>query len=111
MVSLFIQAIYGFSLIAGRTDPIPFRIKRDLTGLGKTSQDVRMIETTVAQRRGMDSERQRKENENQRRAREVHLVDSSRSLRLIWLTEPCGSKIGPRKRAFDDTASILLHSM
>jgi hypothetical protein len=83
MVSSFIQAIYGFSLIAGRIDPIPFQIKRDLTGLGKTSQDVRMIETTVAQRRGMDSERQQKENENQRRAREVHPVDSNCSLRLI----------------------------
>ncbi|KAG6866802.1 hypothetical protein C0991_008738 [Blastosporella zonata] len=56
----------------GRVDPIPFQIKRDLTGLGKTSQDVRMIETTVSQRRGLDSERQQKESEDQRRAREVH---------------------------------------
>ncbi|KAG6911768.1 hypothetical protein DXG01_000014 [Tephrocybe rancida] len=54
----------------GRVDPIPFQIKRDLTGLGKTSQDVRMIETTVSQRRGLDSERQQKETEDQRRARE-----------------------------------------
>jgi len=54
----------------GRIDPIPFQIKRDSTGLGKINQDVRMIETTVAQRRGMDSERQQKETENQRRARE-----------------------------------------
>ncbi|GLB36382.1 putative G-patch domain containing protein [Lyophyllum shimeji] len=54
----------------GRVDPIPFQIKRDLTGLGKTSQDVRMIETTVSQRRGLDSERQQKETEEQRRARE-----------------------------------------
>jgi len=54
----------------GRVDPIPFQIKRDSTGLGKINQDVRMIETTVAQRRGMDSERQRKETEDQRRARE-----------------------------------------
>ncbi|KAG6845663.1 hypothetical protein H0H87_005870 [Tephrocybe sp. NHM501043] len=54
----------------GRIDPIPFQIKRDLTGLGKSSQDVRMIETTVSQRRGLDSERQRKETEDQRRARE-----------------------------------------
>jgi hypothetical protein len=54
----------------GRVDPIPFQVKRDLTGLGKTSQDVRMIETTVSQRRGLDSERQQKETEEQRKARE-----------------------------------------
>ncbi|KZP02178.1 hypothetical protein FIBSPDRAFT_699979, partial [Athelia psychrophila] len=54
----------------GRVDPIPFQIKRDLTGLGKTTQDVRMIETTVSQRRGLDSERQVKETEDQRHARE-----------------------------------------
>ncbi|KAF7982056.1 hypothetical protein HWV62_30338 [Athelia sp. TMB] len=54
----------------GRVDPIPFQIKRDLTGLGKTTQDVKMIETTVSQRRGLDSERQVKETEDQRRARE-----------------------------------------
>lgn len=55
----------------GRVDPIPFEIKRDMTGLGKTNQDFRMIETTVSQRRGLDSERQQKETEDQRRAREV----------------------------------------
>ncbi|KIK02293.1 hypothetical protein K443DRAFT_677690 [Laccaria amethystina LaAM-08-1] len=54
----------------GRVDPIPFQIKRDLTGLGKMSQDVRMIETTVSQRRGLDSERQQKETEDQRKVRE-----------------------------------------
>ncbi|KAF8649805.1 hypothetical protein AX16_005570 [Volvariella volvacea WC 439] len=54
----------------GRVDPIPFHVKQDSTGLGKISQDVRMIETTVAQRRGLDSERQQKETEEQRRARE-----------------------------------------
>ncbi|KAF8640347.1 hypothetical protein AX17_000019 [Amanita inopinata Kibby_2008] len=54
----------------GRVDPIPFYVKNDLTGLGKTSQDVRMIETTVAQRRELDSERQQKETEEQRKARE-----------------------------------------
>ncbi|KAG6837118.1 hypothetical protein H0H93_014424 [Arthromyces matolae] len=54
----------------GRVDPIPFQIKSDLTGLGKISQDVRMIETTVSQRRGLDSERQQKETEEQRRSRE-----------------------------------------
>ncbi|KAH7921256.1 hypothetical protein BV22DRAFT_1072646 [Leucogyrophana mollusca] len=54
----------------GRVDPIPFQIKRDSTGLGKLNQDVRMIETTVSQRRGLDSERQRKETEEQRKARQ-----------------------------------------
>ncbi|KAF8624892.1 hypothetical protein AX15_005760 [Amanita polypyramis BW_CC] len=58
----------------GRVDPVPFYVKNDLTGLGKTSQDVRMIETTVAQRRGLDSERQRKETEEQRKAREEHVA-------------------------------------
>ncbi|KAJ7492862.1 G-patch-domain Zn-finger DNA-binding protein [Mycena latifolia] len=54
----------------GRVDPIPFHVKRDSTGLGKMNQDVRMIETTVSQRRGLDSERMTKETEDQRRARE-----------------------------------------
>ncbi|KAI0374377.1 hypothetical protein BV20DRAFT_919833, partial [Pilatotrama ljubarskyi] len=54
----------------GRVDPIPFYVKNDLTGLGKASQDVRMIETTVSQRRELDSERQIKETEEQRRQRE-----------------------------------------
>ncbi|CAK5279978.1 unnamed protein product [Mycena citricolor] len=56
----------------GRVDPVPFQIKRDLTGLGKFNQDVQMIETTVSQRRGLDSERMIKETEEQRRAREVY---------------------------------------
>ncbi|KAI0932450.1 hypothetical protein AcW1_000424 [Taiwanofungus camphoratus] len=54
----------------GRVDPVPFYVKNDLTGLGKVNQDVRMIEETVAQRRELDSERQTKETEEQRRARE-----------------------------------------
>ncbi|KAG7450286.1 uncharacterized protein BT62DRAFT_927598 [Guyanagaster necrorhizus] len=54
----------------GRVDPIPFQMKADATGVGKISQDVRMIETTVSQRRELDSERQHKETEDQRRARQ-----------------------------------------
>ncbi|KAJ6519583.1 hypothetical protein C8R45DRAFT_951981 [Mycena sanguinolenta] len=54
----------------GRVDPIPFQIKRDSTGLGTWTQDVRMIESTVASRREMDSEKLAKETEEQRRARE-----------------------------------------
>ena len=46
-------------------------LKNDFTGLGKANQDGRMIESTVSQRRGLDSERQTKETEEQRRAREV----------------------------------------
>ncbi|OBZ79618.1 G patch domain-containing protein 8 [Grifola frondosa] len=54
----------------GRVEPVPFYVKNDLTGLGKTNQDVRMIESTVSQRRELDSERQIKETEEQRLARE-----------------------------------------
>ncbi|KAF9557852.1 hypothetical protein CPC08DRAFT_620954, partial [Agrocybe pediades] len=54
----------------GRTEPIPFHVKSDLTGLGKTSQDVRMIEETVSQRRELEAERQQKESEEQRKQRE-----------------------------------------
>lgn len=45
-----------------------------MTGLGKLNQDVRMIDSTVSQRRGLDSERHLKETEDQRRAREVRDV-------------------------------------
>jgi len=54
-------------------DPIPFQVKQDLTGLGKINQDVRMVETTVSQRRELDSERQQRETEYQRKAREVEI--------------------------------------
>ncbi|KAH9043726.1 hypothetical protein EDB85DRAFT_1855397 [Lactarius pseudohatsudake] len=57
-----------------RVDPIPFHVKNDATGLGKTSQDFRMIETTVSQRRELDSERQRNETEEQRKAREGNVA-------------------------------------
>jgi hypothetical protein len=60
-----------------RVDPIPFHVKNDATGLGKTSQDFRMIETTVSQRRELDSERQRNETEEQRKAREVSVTGPS----------------------------------
>ncbi|KAK7058256.1 hypothetical protein VNI00_001887 [Paramarasmius palmivorus] len=53
-----------------RVDPIPFQMKADSTGIGKNTQDVRMIESTVSQRRELDSERQQKETEQQRQARE-----------------------------------------
>ncbi|KAI0085639.1 hypothetical protein BDY19DRAFT_964910 [Irpex rosettiformis] len=58
----------------GRVDPVPFVMKNDFTGLGKTTQDVRMIETTVSQRRELDSERQTKETENQRKTREENVA-------------------------------------
>ena len=55
----------------GRTDPIPFLLKLDALGLGKASHDERIIESTVSQRRGLDSERMVKETEEQRKQREV----------------------------------------
>lgn len=51
-----------------------------MTGLGKANQDVRMIETTVSQRRELDSEKQIKETEEQRRAREVCTLISSSNI-------------------------------
>ncbi|VDB84498.1 unnamed protein product [Peniophora sp. CBMAI 1063] len=54
----------------GRVDPVPFYVKNDLTGLGKMSQDVEMIESTVSQRRNLDSERHLRETQEQRRERE-----------------------------------------
>jgi hypothetical protein len=55
----------------GRTDPIPFLVKLDALGLGKASHDERIIESTVSQRRELDSERMVKETEEQRKQREV----------------------------------------
>ena len=60
---------------AGRVDPIPFQLKNDSTGIGKITQDIRMIETTVSQRKGLEAERQQKETEDQRKAREVSGCD------------------------------------
>jgi hypothetical protein len=57
--------------ISGRPDPIPFLVKLDAMGLGKASHDARIIESTVSQRRGLDSERMIKETEEQRKKREV----------------------------------------
>ncbi|KAJ1311630.1 hypothetical protein OPQ81_010106 [Rhizoctonia solani] len=54
----------------GRTDPIPFLVKLDALGLGRSSYDERIIESTVSQRRELDSERMIKETEEQRRVRE-----------------------------------------
>jgi hypothetical protein len=57
--------------MVGRPDPIPFLVKLDAMGLGKASHDARIIESTVSQRRGLDSERMIKETEEQRKKREV----------------------------------------
>lgn len=61
----------NIDISTGRVDPIPFSVKNDVTGLGKRAQDERMIETTVSQRRDLDSERQIKETTEQRQTREV----------------------------------------
>jgi len=93
----------------GRVDPIPFEIKRDMTGLGKTNQDFRMIETTVSQRRGLDSERQQKETEDQRRAREVvGFITRSITSAHLPMTGRGGSKSRPQTRDFFNSEGILL---
>ncbi|KAI5123585.1 hypothetical protein M0805_003403 [Coniferiporia weirii] len=61
----------------GRIDPIPFTVKQDSTGLGKITQDVRMIETTVSQRRNLDSERMQHETEEQRQQREASVAQKA----------------------------------
>ncbi|KAJ7071265.1 hypothetical protein C8F01DRAFT_1206810 [Mycena amicta] len=60
-----------------RVDPVPFQIKQDSLGLGRLTQDIRMIETTVSQRRDMDSERMTRESEEQRKAREDQVARRS----------------------------------
>ncbi|KXN84778.1 G patch domain-containing protein 8, partial [Leucoagaricus sp. SymC.cos] len=75
----------GFSLLAkmgwsegqplglsgdGRVDPIPFEIKSDTFGIGRMAQETQMATEAVSARRGLDSERQVQETEEQRRARE-----------------------------------------
>lgn len=81
MPSPSVQRVASLRTNLGRVDPIPFLLKNDSTGLGKFSQDVRMIESTVSQRRELDSERQHKETEEQRRAREVRLIFRFSSVR------------------------------
>ena len=72
----------------GRVDPVPFHWKADSTGVGKITQDVEMIETTVSQRRGLDSERMTKETEGQRRLREV----STATTLLLALSDHSGRR-------------------
>lgn len=67
---MVLMLIFGPKCI-GRVDPIPFSVKQDQTGLGKVTQDFRMIETTVSQRRNLDSERMQFETAAQRQQREV----------------------------------------
>ncbi|KAF8741629.1 Zinc-finger double-stranded RNA-binding, partial [Rhizoctonia solani] len=55
----------------GRTDPVPFLVKLDALGLGRSTYDERIIESAVSQRRELDSERMIKETEEQRRIREA----------------------------------------
>ncbi|EIN13580.1 hypothetical protein PUNSTDRAFT_41116 [Punctularia strigosozonata HHB-11173 SS5] len=61
----------------GRTDPVPFAMKADTSGVGKLSQDLRRIEETVAQRRALDAERQQNETLEQRKAREDAVARAS----------------------------------
>ncbi|KAL5519019.1 hypothetical protein ACEPAH_702 [Sanghuangporus vaninii] len=61
----------------GRVDPVPFTVKQDSTGLGKATQDFRMIETTVSQRRNLDSERMQFETAEQRQQREAAVAQKA----------------------------------
>ncbi|PAV22313.1 g patch domain containing 8 [Pyrrhoderma noxium] len=61
----------------GRVDPIPFTVKQDSTGLGKYNQDFKMIETTVAQRRNLESERMQFETTEQRLQREASVAQKA----------------------------------
>jgi len=64
------------ALLTGRADPVPFEVKNDSLGLGKANLDYTVIEATVSQRRDLDSERLLRETEEQRRAREVRLLNT-----------------------------------
>ena len=92
--------ISAHACIPGRPDPVPFKLKSDLTGLGKTTQDVRMITLTVAQRRDLDSERQSRETEAQKKAREVdHLYFYEWASFLCTMTPRIKSPKRKRSRA------------
>ena len=67
--------IATYACALGRVDPVPFTVKQDSTGLGKVTQEIRMIETVVSQRRELDSERMQRETEEQRKLREVSLIN------------------------------------
>ncbi|KAF8313364.1 uncharacterized protein EI90DRAFT_3159705 [Cantharellus anzutake] len=54
----------------GRVEPIPFVLKSDSTGIGKSAQDLRVLAVTATQRRDMDAERQSRETVEQRQQRE-----------------------------------------
>ncbi len=97
----------------GRVDPIPFQMKSDSTGVGKINQDVRMIETTVSQRRELDSERQHKETEDQRRARQVCISVLSLHDRqyVCCLTGRRCTPFSSRKRALRYPQVLLLQSL
>jgi hypothetical protein len=91
------------SFTTARVDPIPFQVKNDLTGLGKTTQDFRMIETTVAERRKLDSERQRKETEDQRRAREASLIVQTNFLSVLIFFQDDAARKAALKSEITDT--------
>lgn len=96
-----------------RIDPIPFRVKNDATGLGKTSQDFRMIETTVSQRRELDSERQRNETEEQRKAREASACPTPTYFIAHYHTtigRCCSSRCSP-VRDIGGPSAVLLHRL
>lgn len=94
-----------------RVDPIPFHVKNDLTGLGKTTQDFRMIETTVAERRKLDSERQRKETEYQRKAREASSTILTVSQSILILLQDDAARRAALKSEISDTLKAFYCSL
>jgi hypothetical protein len=84
---------------AARVDPIPFQPKNDFLGLGKIEQDTRVIESTVSQRRELDSERQLRESEGERKTRQESLIT------MFWLL--CRAKTHDGKQDRTEKQSSL----
>ncbi|KAI0651646.1 hypothetical protein C8Q79DRAFT_934373 [Trametes meyenii] len=91
----------------GRVEPVPFYVKNDLTGLGKANQDVRMIETTVSHRRELDSEKQIKETEEQRRQREVGYTSLLSFHPSAHASPPAQEAVARRAAVKSEISSVL----
>ena len=96
-------------------DPIPFTVKQDSTGLGKYNQDFKMIETTVAQRRNLESERMQFETTEQRLQREVRfcrsLVIENSKAYIQYDLGLCSSKSCYKNRNIYCSPTFLLRTM
>ena len=83
--------------LPGRVDPVPFTLKSDLSGLGKYRQDFEVIETTVAQRRNLDSERMQHETDEQRQKREVRHLPFEFVVLSMYLNDIMYRHLLPRR--------------